>query len=1179
MKKIAILITAVLVPGFSQAQLSPSENYVYTKTYLDYNGTTATKTSESVQYFDGLGRPKQVVNVKASPTGKDVVTHIEYDSFGRQVKDYLPVPQQGTQNGGIYPSPLINATQPTLYGPEKIFSEKILESSPLDRILQQKQVGTAWNDKPVQFGYDANIQEDYVRKYETSTTWIEGRTQTSVQLLQYFLPKQLYKNTVTDEDGNKTIEFKNGEGQTILLRKVISPTENADTYYVYNEYNQLAFVIPPLASAPTVESTTVENLYYQYRYDGRNRLVEKKLPGKGWEYMVYDKQDRLVMTQDANTGNSKQWLFTKYDQFGRVAYTGIYTSAENYGSSGRAVEQGYVNSKGSNNAARLTTVGFSNSSMDVYYDNTAAKTYPNTMTKLLSVNYYDFYPGYDFNPAFPTDILGEPTLTETATAEGLSSKSLPVMSMVKNIENDNWTINYSYYDKKGRAIGSYSINHLGGRTEVKSKLDFAGVVQQSITRHKRLSTDTDKVITENFTYDAQNRLKTHTHQVDNNPVEYLAQNTYNELSQLSGKKVGGTSPSAPLQDISYTYNIRGWMTQINDPNNLGGSLFGYKIKYNQVEGLETPNTDFTALKVKPKYNGNIAEVDWRTATIAGDNLRRYGYVYDNLNRLLAGFYQKDTNPSAKEYFEKIDYDINGNIISLKRSAESQQGAAAYNIDDLSYVYANNNNSNRLKTVTDSSTDYRGYPDTSGIEIGYDNNGNMTSQQDKGILNISYNFLNLPKEILFSEWYIIRNPATGADEQRNVRSAYIYRTDGVKLRKSYTTYFSKGGVERTLTTDYLDGFQYTVNHLGVVSPEFIPTSEGYFNFKNNKYIYNYVDHLGNVRLSYFHNGTGIEVLEENNYYPFGLKHDGYNALDGNTFYQYKYNGKELQETGMYDYGARFYMPDIGRWGVVDELAEKSRRFSPYTYALDNPIMFVDPDGREAERCCSWSDTKKFFKGAWNTGIAMAKDAALGVWTGGGTKGLKDGISVAKSYQQGGMKSVAKQTGNIVYENSGARGVVQTVKKAAKGDPEAIGSLTVTAGAILITHKAGGGVKNVATKTEALAAETSTLSTEANVVRGGTCQACQFQNGSGVTVSSEGLLDGVSVNSANGLTVQELSAGIKNGQIGTTTVGEVEALGGQVKPSPTANNPNHATMSGLTAEQAEKLFNPTIKNPTK
>ncbi|WP_164975840.1 MULTISPECIES: RHS repeat-associated core domain-containing protein, partial [unclassified Chryseobacterium] len=93
---------------------------------------------------------------------------------------------------------------------------------------------------------------------------------------------------------------------------------------------------------------------------------------------------------------------------------------------------------------------------------------------------------------------------------------------------------------------------------------------------------------------------------------------------------------------------------------------------------------------------------------------------------------------------------------------------------------------------------------------------------------------------------------------------------------------------------------------------------------------------------------LEVTDTNNYYPFGLNHiSDFKGLLGG-YLNYKYNGKELQETGMYDYGARFYMPDLGRWGVIDPLAEKMTRHSPYNYAFNNPIRFIDPDGRAPEQ---------------------------------------------------------------------------------------------------------------------------------------------------------------------------------------------------------------------------------------
>ncbi|WDO13629.1 RHS repeat-associated core domain-containing protein [Flavobacterium sp. WW92] len=121
-----------------------------------------------------------------------------------------------------------------------------------------------------------------------------------------------------------------------------------------------------------------------------------------------------------------------------------------------------------------------------------------------------------------------------------------------------------------------------------------------------------------------------------------------------------------------------------------------------------------------------------------------------------------------------------------------------------------------------------------------------------------------------------------------------------------------------------------------------------------------------------NPNVLKILEENHYYPFGLKHTNYNSdllvhradqgslkiMDPNTPvplvlvlpYGYKYNGKEFQdEMGMnwYDYGARNYDPAIGRWMNVDPLAETSRRWSPYTYCYNNPLVFVDPDGMQAK----------------------------------------------------------------------------------------------------------------------------------------------------------------------------------------------------------------------------------------
>jgi hypothetical protein len=98
------------------------------------------------------------------------------------------------------------------------------------------------------------------------------------------------------------------------------------------------------------------------------------------------------------------------------------------------------------------------------------------------------------------------------------------------------------------------------------------------------------------------------------------------------------------------------------------------------------------------------------------------------------------------------------------------------------------------------------------------------------------------------------------------------------------------------------------------------------------------------------------------------------------------------------------------------------------------------------------------------------------------------------------------------------------------------------------------------------------------RGGLCRASSFLAGSGVSVGPDGRLDGVSVNCAANATPAELSASIPNRRIGLASVSAIRASGGRVSPAPNSQNPFHCVMSGVTAEQAEALFSPTVPNPT-
>jgi RHS repeat-associated protein len=210
---------------------------------------------------------------------------------------------------------------------------------------------------------------------------------------------------------------------------------------------------------------------------------------------------------------------------------------------------------------------------------------------------------------------------------------------------------------------------------------------------------------------------------------------------------------------------------------------------------------------------------------------------------------------------------------------------------------------------------------------YDENGNMKRDHRTG-RTVEYNFLNLPARIV---------------NEQNQEILYIYTSGGQKIMQQVRDDGNMGETRR-----YAGAFVYLNDELAWVNTangRFVPTETEEFAHETHLR-----DHLGNTRLVLTQEGEDFKILQDNNYYPFGMsiKSMSYTSLTPGPYGQnrYMYNGKEFQpEFGLdwLDYGARFYDPQIGRWHVIDPLGEKGRRLSPYNYTFNNPLRFIDPEG--------------------------------------------------------------------------------------------------------------------------------------------------------------------------------------------------------------------------------------------
>jgi RHS repeat-associated protein len=738
------------------------------------------------------------------------------------------------------------------------------------------------------------------------------------ELYQIIVYNENY-NTSTNPDAY-SVEYKNKQGK-VILKESYTTSETLRTYYIYDDFGLLRYVFPPEYSdsfsgssgslSYNPSTAGILNYCYYYSYDDRHRMVEKQLPGAERVYMVYDYRDRLVGIQDGELRKNNEWICTKYDVLNRpvitfkLSYTFAVQPRQYYqGRIDLFYDQEWVEYY---EVPTSTGYGYSDQSYPLL-----SQAYPDT---ILTVTYYDNYDflslsgfsGLSFDKTHTIDGYYDDDGNDNGYFDKVRGQVTGTKSLMLDGTGTTWINASTYYDDRYRPIQECNSMYPSGTTIVSNDYDFVGKAERS-KETQTFGSNTTEMLTY-YTYDHSGRLMETSVSVDQATPVVLAQNTYNELGELVEKELHLDGQSAGLQQIDYGYNIRGWLTGINDVNDLStdGDYFAMDLMYDEIDS-NIGNTS--------QHNGNISGVKW--AKTDSSDIQAYAFGYDPLNRILSSDYRKKVSStwSNLDHFEtSYSYDLNGNINTLTRN-----NSTGTSIDNVAYTY----DGNQLDEIDDGASPNLGVIDDNdpGQDYTYDMNGNMTRDLNKG-LDVDYNYLNLPKKV-----YEIG----GVYDE----ISYIYDASGVKWLKKV----DNGSLTNIA---YCGSFVYKdAGATGTYELDYVMNSEGRIEFDQAGHTFHYLmkDHLGNTRVEFDEDQNVNQLVD---YYPFGMTFSTSQLGDD----KYLFNGKELQDEQLgninldwYDYGARMYDPALGRWHTVDPIAEY---VSPYIYVGNNPISYIDPFG--------------------------------------------------------------------------------------------------------------------------------------------------------------------------------------------------------------------------------------------
>ncbi len=788
-----------------------SQNYVRTHAMTAAAGS---KYMASYDYYDGLGRLFQKVQKGITPTGSNLISLQEYDGAGRRSESWLPI-----VSSSVYMSPsAIKSAAPGNYSSDsRPYSKPVYSVSPLDRILKRYSPGAAWASKPVTMDYLANSSDVNCINYSVSSSGALVNNGT-------YAAGQLRVVKRIDEDQHVSYTFTDKQGH-ILLERQMQGSEQHDTYYVYNDLDNLCFVLQPMYQSVS----NLDQYAFQYKYDNRNRCNWKKLPGASAVSYVYDEADNMIFSQDGKQYASKQWSFYLYDKFHRLAVQGVCSNTNTAAVSNVIVSCTRVNSNS----------GLGNSG----YTSSFALVSP----EVHRVNYYD---DYAFRSLTGFDNAGFPAAT-------IDAKGYVTGSVITVLGSSTKLYSANYYDFEGRITKTVQGNLLEGYDTTNTVYTFTGK-PNTVTHTHTASGKTTRTEVYTYTYDHADRISKVRHSLGGTSIT-LYDATYDNFGRLLTKQYHGTSTNK----LTYAYNLRSWLTGIS------GTCFTQNLYYNTGVGTA-------------KYNGSISSMTWKSGNES--TVRGYKFTYDGLDRVLNATYGETASIStnANRFSENVTgYDKNGNIKSLQRYG--QTGASAYGlIDNLTFTL-NGNQLSRVDDAVMASAYGGGFEFKDGVkqvgEYTYDANGNLTKDLNKGITDIQYNCLNLPSAVTFSDGSTI----TYVYAADGTKLRTVHKIGGATTTTDYCgNVVYENGAQKLLITEegYITlsdnkYYYYLKDHQG--NNRVVINQSGAVEETNHYYLFGGVFASSTSTQPYKYNSKEYDTKKGLNWYDYGARH--YDAVLG------------------------------------------------------------------------------------------------------------------------------------------------------------------------------------------------------------------------------------------------------------------------------------------------------------